>query len=328
MQLLTDGPGFGELYATGVYPHVSSFLSRIASLFPFSLQIVVIALIVLSFIAIIVVGCRKKRGVLRVVLSEAVLIAFAFIWTYSGWCLNYARSPLVVRAGVASIQYDSLVFRNFLNVFTEETNQAYVKVGDVERDDVENAVKEFFKTVPSRYGLCQPKDWQHIKPMPISGIMSSMGVLGYLGPFFDEAHLNRDLLPQDYPFNCAHEFSHLFGVSSEAEANWWAFHCCRASSDHEIRYSAYLNILPHVLSNAAIFLSEQEFRLLVESIRPEVLEDYKSHCEYWSAKRVKLLDDAQRWVYNLFLRSNGIPSGIRNYSEVVGLLTGVDYLPK
>ena len=55
------------------------------------------------------------------------------------------------------------------------------------------------------------------------------------------------------------------------------------------------------------------------------MEDYKAHFEYWSTKKVKILCDVQGWVYDLFLRGNGIPSGIKNYSEVVGMLVGVEY---
>lgn len=55
------------------------------------------------------------------------------------------------------------------------------------------------------------------------------------------------------------------------------------------------------------------------------MEDNKAHFEYWSTKKVKILCDVQGWVYDLFLRGNGIPFGIKNYSEVVGMLVGVEY---
>lgn len=37
------------------------------------------------------------------------------------------------------------------------------------------------------------------------------------------------------------------------------------------------------------------------------------------------LDKAQTWVYDLFLKGNNISSGMKNYSESVGLLISVDY---
>ena len=54
-----------------------------------------------------------------------------------------------------------------------------------------------------------------------------VGVTGSMGPFFCEFTLNGDLLPANYPATYAHELAHLLGITSEAEANFYAYQVCR-----------------------------------------------------------------------------------------------------
>jgi len=110
------------------------------------------------------------------------------------------------------------------------------------------------------------------------------------------------------------------GVSSEAEANWWAWRACKDSHTPEITYSAYLSLLPHVWNNAARLLSEDDFKAWRTGIRPEILGDVRMVGDYWRQKRNPALDRFQSWMYDLFLKCNGIPSGTKNYSEVVQII--------
>ena len=58
--------------------------------------------------------------------------------------------------------------------------------------------------------------------------------------FFAEAQVNEDVLPEQYPFTMAHEFAHLLGVGSEAEANYFAFLVCMQSDSDAMRYKRIL----------------------------------------------------------------------------------------
>ena len=123
-----------------------------------------------------------------------------------------------------------------------------------------------------------------------------------------------------FPFSLAHEFSHVLGVSSEAEANWWAYQICRKSSDPAVRYSAQFSILGYVLGNAGKNLEKAEYRKLAESIRPEIYKDIDIVSEYWDEQRVPALDKFQDWIYDIFLKSNSVSEGIADYSDVVRML--------
>lgn len=141
-----------------------------------------------------------------------------------------------------------------------------------------------------------------------------------MGPFFAEAQVNANLLNVQYPFTYAHEFSHLLGVSNEAEANYWAYRACTESSSPDLQYCGYFGLLPYVIFNAKLLLSEEDFQAWAQAIRPEVQEQYNQKNIYWRNHYSPLIGSIQNYVYNLFLKGNKIPSGKKNYAEVIGLL--------
>lgn len=141
-----------------------------------------------------------------------------------------------------------------------------------------------------------------------------------MGPFFCEFTLNGDLLPANYPATYAHELAHLLGITSEAEANFYAYQVCTRSQAMGIRFSGYFSVLGHVLGNAKRLLSEEEYAKLFQRIRPEIIELAKNNQAYWAAKYSPVVGAVQDWIYDLYLKGNKIESGRQNYSEVVGLL--------
>lgn len=315
----------GDFYASHLYPTVSSALSLAASPFGFSLQMLMMAAFITAFIWIIVRNCHRRMGFFQCMLKIATLVVWIFIWAYLGWCLNYSRSPVTTRTGASCAAYDSTAFRAFLSEFTDKMNASWIPDVTMEETVMEKEIKDFYESVPRKYGLCSPRSWQHPKRMPLHRIESAMGILGYMGPFFCESHLNPDIPPVEVPNTFAHEFSHLLGVSSEAEANWWAFQCCSRSSEPVMKYSGYLCMLPAVAGNASRLLSEEDFHEWAGTIRHEVKDDYNSNREFWNSKRNRALDNVQKWIYDLFLKGNNISSGIMNYSEAVGLMMSLEY---
>lgn len=180
--------------------------------------------------------------------------------------------------------------------------------------------KQLFAQVPSRFGLSSPKAYQHPKQVMFNALYSGVGVLGYMGPFFAESQLNRELPSLQWPFTYAHEYSHLLGISSEAEANFWAYQICIRSVSPAVRYSGYFGLLPYVLSNAAALLEEADYRQLLSSIRPEILQTLREKQAYWQARYNPVVGRVQELMYEYYLKGNQIPSGQKNYAEVVAMI--------
>ena len=73
------------------------------------------------------------------------------------------------------------------------------------------------------------------------------------------ASLMSGMPPQLLEALLAHELAHLAGVTSEAEANFWAYAYCRHSKEEALRFCGYFSIFPHVASNVRLFMSEDYY---------------------------------------------------------------------
>ena len=313
-------PAWAEGYARIIYPPVSCALSAFSSLFPFSLEEVLVVVCVLWIVLFPVLQRRKGKSWKYIAGRELEMWVWIYIWFYFGWGLNYFRYNVYTRLQTPPAKYEEQQFLDFLHAYTDSLNATYIPQVELAEETIEKEVKSFYQDLPEEAGLVSPKNHQRPKFFTFTPLYSGVGVLGSMGPFFAEAQLNRDLLPVQLPFTYAHEFSHLLGVSNEAEANYWAYRACTESDVQAMRYCGYLGLLPYVLSNASSLLTKVQFQEWVRTIRPEIITTYNEKQEYWRKRYSPVIGKVQEVTYNLFLKGNRIPSGRKNYAEVISLL--------
>lgn len=313
-----------DFYAVHLYPSISAGLSLVSSIFPFSLEELTVLGFVAALIATIVKAVKRKEGFLKWLGKAAVLVLWLYVWFYMGWGSNYYRTGLYQRNGIQRVSYEQETFQRFLGDFTRELNQAAEAAGECDRAAFEDEVKAFYSEKVTDYGYTPLRRWQHVKTPLLNRLFSAVVVQGYMGPFFCESQVNRALLPYEYPFTVAHELGHLAGVTSEAEANYWGFACCRASADAAVRYSGYLSVLPYVLSNAYSLLPEEEYDAWTATLCEKARADYVHSREYWRDQKVDWIEKAQNGFYNLYLKSNGVSAGVKDYYGVVGMIMTMD----
>ena len=309
-----------DMYAVYAYPRVSAVLSWLSSFVSFGVQEIIIALITAYAIYVTIKGIRYHYGWERIICSLMRVLVWTYIWFYLAWCINYSRSAIYQRTSDKITPYNEAVFKQFVSTFISESNSCFIKVVSCDKTQITKEIKEYYSSVPSIYGLCVPHPWQQPKYSLCNTLYSSVSVLGFMAPLLSESYINSDLPDVDYHFTYAHELSHLLGVSNEAEANWWAFHACASSSNDAIRYSAYKGILPYVLNNASMTLSEQEYKAVLASVRSEVIEDVRNSHAHGQSLQSPVLRKLHSVTYDIFLKGNNIPKGVENYSEVVALL--------
>lgn len=319
----------GEWYSTTVYPLISAALSWLVSWISFSLEEIAVIGSCGFIVCLIVYSIRQRVGLWKTLLRITELLLWIYVWIYIAWGCNYFRADLYTRTGSERQGYNELVFMDFVHAYTDSLNASYASfkkdeegVG-LEQSDLEAHVKEAYSEVPDIYGLSAPRPWQRPKDVLLCNLYSYVGVLGYIGPFFCETQLNPDLLPDQYPFIYAHEYSHLMGVSNEAEANYWAYQICIASDYPSVKYSGYYSLLPYVLSNASCTLTADEYRKLLSDIHPDILSQYSLERNYWNSLYSPLLGKIQSAIYNAFLKGNKIPSGTANYLEVIDMIISI-----
>lgn len=317
----------GEWYARHVYPVVSGTLSGVASVVPFSLEEVLAVAAAGWFPVYPWVARRRGQTMRHIALRLAEVAAWLYVWFYVGWGMNYFRETFYVRAGVQPAAYADADFRAFLRSYTDSLNAAYLRIDSIDRGAVRQAVQASYDRVPPDYGLLPPDAARAPKRVLFSGLYSGVGVLGYMGPFFAEMQLNADLPPAQYPFTYAHELAHVLGVSSEAEANFWAYHACIGSDRPEVRYCGYFGLLPYVIVNARAVLPADDYRAWTDSLRREVILDLNEKQTYWEERYYPPLGRLQDAVYDLFLQGNRIASGRKNYAEVIQMLMSIECSP-
>lgn len=313
-------PVLGEGYARVIYPFLSTLLSRLSAVFSFSIGDCFIYGSMVGLLFYLVYTGVKRRPIKRALWHVAEYLVWVYAWFYLSWGINYFRTDFFTRAQIPYVTYSSESFHTFLTAYTDSLNASWLSVEKVDTAWVSSEVKQGYRDIAGRFGMKPPAGYLHPKPMLLPSLMSGVGVLGYMGPFFNEYNLNPDLLPVQYPFTYAHEMAHALGIASEAEANLYAFLICSGSATAEIRFSGYFSLLPYVMSNAYTLLGEEAFRKWTATLRPEVKELYNQKVAYWQAKYSPLIGKLQDTAYNLFLKGNNIQSGTENYSEVIGLL--------
>ena len=314
----------GEWYATSLYPYISTTLSLLVSWIPFSMTEILVVGTVILMIYVLIRNIRHREKIWKIVIKEAEIVAWIMVWLYFGWGMNYFRENIYTRGNFTRQAFDEVVFKQFMTGYADSLNNSYIPE-TVEMSVYENDIKERYSSVPDHYGLSKAKSWQHPKNLIFNWLYTAVGVGGYIGPFFGETHLNADLFPQQKPSSYAHELSHLLGVSNEDEANFWAYQICRNSDIPAVKYSGYYSLLPYVLSNASRVLDEDEYKEYVLSIRPEVRQQLADQQNFWKSKYSRTLGKIQSVIYDSMLKANKIPSGTKNYNQVVELIIATEY---
>ncbi len=308
-------------YTRAVYPVIGSMLSAVSGLVPFAVGDIFIALSILW-----VLFCLRKKTTL---LKAAEYLLWIYVWFYIAWGLNYTQPNIYLRTGMKPAEVDKDKLREFayryadsLNLLSEERR---VKSEEQESEEwkrrVSDALQNVYEKMGQREGINAPfNPHPHVKTMVFTPISSMAGVTGSMAPFFCEFTLNGDIRPHDYPAIYAHEYAHFLGIAHEGEANFYSYLVCTSSTDKAVKFSGYYHILPHVLNSVFNLLGEKEGRRLINYIRPEIIELAKDDRHYWLSKRSKMLDAAQDFVFDLYLKGNNVSEGRKSYSGVIALI--------
>lgn len=313
-----------DFYAERCYPVISSALSRLAALVPFSLEEIVAIVFILIFITVLVRSIKRKEGFFRCLGKTGRVVMWLLVWVNLGWCGNYFRTPLYARMELEPARFDAEAFESFLSEYTDILNGSAGSQATWDKESLEQEIKDFYAAEATACGYTALRPWQHVKKPLINPLFSAVTILGWMGPFFCETQVNLDLPELEYPSVLAHETAHLTGVTGEGEANYWAYAFCRQSDNPSVRYSGCMELFPYVAVNARALLSEEQYNAWLAKVSPCAKEDYNAIQEFWDGKRVRFIENVQRTLMDMFLRSKGISDGTKNYQGVIGIIMTMD----
>ena len=303
-------------YSQGLYPLVAVVLSGLSHLIPFSLWDVFWSLVILSFLLAIGLIIGRKLRLLTFLLRTLQFAAILYSFFYFSWGFNYFRQPIEKRLNWTKPIGKKDFFPVMLDSLISYANKNRVEYSKKDYPAIDSLVEQSYRENAIHFGFIYPNGFRRPKTMLYTSFFAKSGVSGYFGPFFNEVHLNGELLPTEYPFVLAHEKAHQFGVSGEAEANFMAWVICNSSNDKRLKYSANIQLLQYFLGD---HFHREAIREYLKRFDKKAMADIMAQRNHWDELRNETLDKVQVSANNAYLKTNKIHEGVMNYSSVVRL---------
>jgi hypothetical protein len=312
-----------RLYSRGVYPSLQPPLTHASNLLPFAaldLMIVAVAAWILWRAA---ARWRERGGRLRragaLAWDAAMCAACVYLLFVILWGLNYQRRPAEDRFDVDASRVTAERLTLLADLAVVRINALYEpRLADVAGGSLEDeaaSLEPEFSRALERIG----QRWRPVPGRPKASLVARLfpvaAVDGLMNPLALEVILNPEVLPFERPFLLAHEWAHLAGHARESEASFVAWLAC-LDGTRSHQYSGWLAAALHAARNLP---DGRDFldRRLTEGPRRD-LEAIRHRLS-----RAKPVVYRTTWrVYDRYLRTQGVRSGVANYDEVTTLMLG------
>ncbi|MDX9881537.1 MAG: DUF3810 domain-containing protein [Prolixibacteraceae bacterium] len=306
-----------QLYSQGLYPFLAAVLSSFSRHIPFSVGDVFYAFLLMSFLILVFSVVMKKTGLKEACMLLVNSLSVCFVLFYWLWGFNYFRKDFNARFGIPGASPDKMELLTALGELVNATNTSYLPVYSIDRLAVDSIIENSYQKHAGELKISYPSGSRYPKHITCGSFFAKAMISGYYGPFFSEVHVNRLVLPIEYPMVLAHEKAHQFGITSEAEASFFAWFVCTQSGDRQAAYSANLYILRYFINEASRL---EETREIVNNLKKEVRQDYAKIRDHWMALRNEKIDEVAGKVNDAYLKANKVERGIEDYSGVVKLV--------
>lgn len=314
-ELFSRHPGATEaFYSQTFYPGIAFLLSFVSRWISFSLDDTFYALLAIFLVVLLVLVLLRKIRFGRFLLTILQALAICYILFYWFWGFNYYRSGINERLQISKSKPDTVQFVRVLENLIAQTNESYCSFDSITKPEISALVESSYQNNSLFLKLNYPQGKRVPKPITLSNFFAKASIAGYYGPFFSEVHLNNNLLMIEYPQVLAHESAHQFGITSEAEANFYGWLVCSRSQSKQLRYSANISMVNYFLSQGRRLHNLAD---LVHQINKPVIDDIRKVQKHWESMRNERIDKAAGKVNDVYLKTNKVQKGIEDYFGVV-----------
>jgi len=213
-------------YSTGAYVALQGVLTPASNAVPFALLDVLVAIAVAAWIALAWRDARRSGGRVR---AAARILARSIVWSAAAylaflitWGFNYQRRHLPEKLPYDASAVTRPAAPAAAAVTVDRVNGLHAgahAAGRPPRDAADPDLAAAFARalrdlrLPASIAAARPK------PSIIDWYFRRSGTAGMTDPYFLETLIASDVLPIEWPFIVAHEWSHLAGIADEGEAN-------------------------------------------------------------------------------------------------------------
>jgi len=311
-----------KYYSTGFYPHISSALRFISSIFPFAIGDIIYALLI-GFVLYKIIKFYKHRKSLkkqdRILVPLQILNFFLMLYIIFKivWGLNYSRPSISEELGIGSEKYNVKELVVLGDYFIQKTNNLKLKQGRIPAytiKELESKSAEAYLLMSRKNKLFQYQN-PCLKSVLNSWLISKIGIEGYYAPLSGEANMNMNLPDFVKPYVSCHEIGHQLGIAYEDEANLLGYLTASNSVDVNYQYSANYEMLRYILFEIRM-KSPDDYKLLYLKLLPQVLADFKTEKEFWRKYNGDMFGYMDA-AFDSFLKLNNQKKGIDSYQDIV-----------
>ena len=313
------------------YRAVAAHVTSIGPFQYFSLAEVLLtlfALLILYFIGkIIFAFIRHTNRLLNlgrrlcIIIVIALYIVAANFWI---WDVGYRSTDFREKTGLSSNGITVSQLADVTEIFADKANELSTKVKRDANRHFNEDTKTYFALEKNLYTSIE-KEFPELsgetfpfKEMFYSKLMSASGFSGVYIALTGEVNINVDSPACLIPSTIAHEMAHQRGVNSEDEANFCAIAACITSNIPVYEYSGYLLGLTYLTDNLNK-ADPNAFRQIISKFNADVIQDWNDIGDY-SINNETPATQTVTAVYDGYLKSNGIASGVNSYGACVDML--------
>ena len=233
-------------------------------------------------------------------------ISIVYFIFYSFWGLNYFKTSISYELNIKN-DYEFEELDNTLNFIITKINEEVPLLQDFNE-------LNFFE-ITSTTNL-------NVKQSLAPTYLLFQTVSGHFIPFTSESVINFNIPKIDLPVVIFHEYAHQMGYADEAEASFIGFMKAVESNNANVRYSGYFNALLNLL-NEINKNHKEELENYTSKLNERVISDINYYMEFWSKYSNNYFDKVQKYIYDLYLKSNNQEAGIMTYNKVSNFI--IDY---
>ena len=233
-------------------------------------------------------------------------ISLVYFIFYSFWGLNYFKTSISDELHIKN-DYEFEELDNTLNFIITKINEEAPLLQDFNELN--------FLEITNMNDL-------NVKQSLAPSYLLLQTVSGHFIPFTSESVVNFDIPKIDLPVVIFHEYAHQMGYADEAEASFIGFMKAVESNNANVRYSGYFNALLNLL-NEINKNHKEELQNYISKLDKRVKSDINYYTEFWSRYSNNYFDKVQKYIYDLYLKSNNQEAGIMTYNKVSNFI--IDY---
>ncbi len=303
-------------YSRSVYRAFSSIVVPLTASFPFSIVLVLLFLLPLTFLCTWVLvwwyrkhrrGVSHKRNLLWGLKYGYLGAAILGLWFLVLWGAGYQRAPMAQRLELPAqtIQpEEAQILEDYLLDVITSTASAERRV-----DSAIDAVATTMVQMIADWDTAPAYIPKRVKATP-KGFLLAFATSGICSPFTLEAHVDGGLPDATFVAVAAHELAHIAGICSEAEANCVSYAAGLHADDAFARYSVALYLYKSLIRQRPEAQRKAAWARLPKIAHDDLqaAADARKRYEYPKLSHVG-------WrLYHRYLQSQGIESGVQDYA--------------